>query len=197
MKGIAKVQSPQKKLHDTAGQREAESQHLSVMPSGLKGSKGRTLNLHPQPTQGAVAFISDVSLGGRMRAIAHIQSRLAKLCSVGKRSDKSGYRCLIQPPAQYSVLPAARCQFAPFTEPAAEPSTHHKHLATYCRTGGRRTAWFSNERQSPAQLTQMIHPHIKPVSERTTCLKPILLHHFPAKRAPETNMLSAGPSPSF
>lgn len=125
-----------------------------------------------------------------MRAIAHVQSRLAKLCSVGKRSGKSGYRCLIQPPAQYSVLPAARCQFAPFTEGAAEPSTHHKHLATYCRTGGRRTAWFSNERQSPAQLTQMIHPHIKPVSERTTCLKPILLHHLPAKRAPETNMLS-------
>lgn len=74
--------------------------------------------------------------------------------------------------------------------PPADPSTHRKHLATYCRTGGRCTAWFSNERESPAQLTQMIHPHIKPVSERTTYLKPILLHHFPAKRPLETNTLS-------
>lgn len=83
MKGVAKVQSPQQKLHDMAMQREAGSQHLSVMPSGL----GRV-------AMGGVSLTSTHSLpreqwllsavGDRMRAIVHDQSRLAKLYSVGK-----------------------------------------------------------------------------------------------------------------
>lgn len=65
------------------------------------------LGLHPQPTKGAVARVSHVSPSGRMRAIIRVQGRLAKLCSVAKRSDKAGWRCLIQPSAQHSVSTGA------------------------------------------------------------------------------------------
>lgn len=89
MKGVGKVLSPWQRLHDAAPQREAGSRPLSVTPSDLKCSNTRgLLGPHPQPAEGAVACVSHVSPGGRVRAIIRAQGRLAKLCSVAKRWDK-------------------------------------------------------------------------------------------------------------
>lgn len=131
-----------------------------------------------------------------------------KLHSAGQRSDKSGWRCPIQPPAPSTVstgfgpgqdgisikhIRKALCQL----QGALPLHKHHLQSPEPTTSISLRTTRQEEDihpgsaiRCSPGQPIQTIRLYIKTLSEKTIHLKPIVHHHLPARRPPETQGFS-------